>query len=353
MNITTWESLGLTEDEAWADRTPTFTSTGTPTSVIPTSTTLPEWNDGKTAGELEVRLSRSNFHHYDEFSRFLNLTDHQLFTLDALGAIFDAALDAALEEYRDLSNPSRTEILRVFTNYAERTGNVAERIGDQMTRAQMARFDTLSILLVDALEFPASNMASFEGVELTSTQRIAVQGALNDFALNEIDKLVRPNRVSVSQQQTAQRTLETNIRSALSGRALEEWNRAFNENRTLHESVRKHKGLTSGTSTGATGTGATGTSPPVAATPRPQPPAAPAARATPAPPAVPQRSPHQQAVSAVIDRDRSRWQALRGQNSFSSNFVNAGERYINTGSLADLRRFAQVQQRYTGDVIDL
>ena len=74
---------------------------------------------------------------------------------------------------------------------------------------------------------------------------------------------------------------------------------------------------------------------------------------TPAPAAVPQRSPHQQAVSAVIDRDRSRWQALRNQHRFSSNFVNAGERYINTGSLADLRRFAQIQQRYTGDVIDL
>ena len=75
---------------------------------------------------------------------------------------------------------------------------------------------------------------------------------------------------------------------------------------------------------------------------------------TSSPVAGPSQSQYQAAVSAVLSNDRAEWQRLKSQNSFASDFAAAAEQSLRSnGSLANLRRFSKVQQRYTGEPLDI
>jgi ankyrin repeat protein len=66
------------------------------------------------------------------------------------------------------------------------------------------------------------------------------------------------------------------------------------------------------------------------------------------------KTPLEQAVDAVLANDRSRWNTLRNQNRFASDFVNAGEQvFRNRGNFANLQRFVQIQERHTGNAIQV
>jgi ankyrin repeat protein len=64
--------------------------------------------------------------------------------------------------------------------------------------------------------------------------------------------------------------------------------------------------------------------------------------------------PYQQAADAVIpDRDQATWNRLKREHSFARDFVNAGDQVFRSGSVNALRNFARIQQRYTGNAIDI
>ncbi|MDR2115016.1 MAG: hypothetical protein LBP87_01395 [Planctomycetaceae bacterium] len=228
----------------------------------PNETGTKDWNDGKSAEETGERLTRTNWQTFDELKTLLNLNDDQLFVLEGLDAEAKAANTDAIEAINERTNITDADIRNICNQHAERFALVNNRIRSKMQRNQMEKFNVLQLLLLDALEFPEANMASFGLFELSAIPR-GLAERLANFGLfessdknkknlnaamilfvqdkNNLKMITDSNSVSVEQQKNAQKTLEQKVKLQLSQSDIDKWEKIVAENKDLLNTIRKYK----------------------------------------------------------------------------------------------------------------
>jgi hypothetical protein len=200
-----------------------------------------EWDNGKSAEETGVRLTRTNWQSFDEFKTLLNLNDDQLFALEGLDAEAEAANADALEAIKEHANITDTDIRNICDLHAERFALVNDRIRSKMQRNQMEKFNVLQLLLLDVLEFPESNMASLHLFELSDKDKKNLNAAMIFFVQSRSKLKTLTEPISVEQQKNAQKTLEQKIKLQLSQTAINKWEKIVSENKELLNTIRKYK----------------------------------------------------------------------------------------------------------------
>jgi hypothetical protein len=202
-----------------------------------------EWNNGQSAEETGVRLTRTNWHSFDELKTLLNLNDDQLFALEGLDAEAKAANTDAIETINERTNITDAEIRNICDLHAERFALVNDRIRSQMQRNQMEKFNVLQFLLLDVLEFPEANRTSFRLFELSDKDTKNLNAAMIFFVLNRtnLKMLTEPNSVTVEQQKNAQKALEQKVKLQLPQTGINKWEKIVAENEKLMNAIRKYK----------------------------------------------------------------------------------------------------------------
>ncbi|MDR1141631.1 MAG: hypothetical protein LBL62_08060 [Planctomycetaceae bacterium] len=198
-----------------------------------------EWDNGKSAEETGVRLTRTNWQSFDEFKTLLNLNDDQLFALEGLDGEAEAANADALEAIiKEPANITDTDIRNICDLHAERFALVNARIRSKMQRNQIEKFNVLQFLLLDVLEFPESNMASLYLFELSDRDKKNMNAAMI-FFVQKLKTLTEP--VTVEQQKNAQKTLEQKVKLQLTRTGINKWDKIVAENEKLMNVIRKYK----------------------------------------------------------------------------------------------------------------
>ncbi|MDR3196967.1 MAG: hypothetical protein LBU34_03770 [Planctomycetaceae bacterium] len=202
-----------------------------------------EWNNGQSAEETGERLTRTNWHSFDEFKTLLNLNDDQLFALEGLDAEAKAANTDAVEAINERTNITDTDIRNICGLHAERFVLVNDRIRSKMQRNQMEKFNVLQLLLLDALEFPEANMASFHLFELSDKDKKNLNTAMIFFVQSKtnLKMLAEPNSVAVEQQKNSQKALEQKVKLQLTQTCIDKWTKIAAENEKLLNTIRKYK----------------------------------------------------------------------------------------------------------------
>jgi hypothetical protein len=227
------------------DRLEDLLAGATPEEIFatPNDTKATEWNDGKSAEETGERLTRTNWHTFDEFRNLLNLNDNQMMALEGFDGEAMAANDAAIEEFKELKYPTDIDIRNICDRHAERFALVNDRIRSKMQRNQMEKFNVLQLLLLDVQELPETNMASVYQFELSDKDKKNLNAAVMFFVQdkNNLKIITDSNSVSVEQQKKAQKALEQKVKLQLTQSGINKWEKIVAENKELLNTIRKYK----------------------------------------------------------------------------------------------------------------
>ncbi|MGL4943456.1 MAG: hypothetical protein ACRC46_09730, partial [Thermoguttaceae bacterium] len=140
------------------------------------------FSDDKNAPEMvetgdKKRLTRTNFAEYDEFRKMLVLDDEQLHELAALDSDARGNFEAAVEAIS--KDKSREQA--ILEDADKEFASIQAKIRKLIPRGQKEDFNTLMLLLFDALEFPSQNMASFAAFEMSEDEVKKLDGILQPF----------------------------------------------------------------------------------------------------------------------------------------------------------------------------
>lgn len=193
----------------------------------------PDWQE---TGDRK-RLTRTNFGDYDEFRTLLNLDDDQLHELAALDGeargVCDAAVEAILAD--------RNAAARALRETDDAFEAIRIKTRKLIPRGQREHFDALMLLLLDALEFPAQNRASFALFELQDSDAERLDAVLTTFARGHVKQISDPAEVSLVTQRLLQGELETKAREVLSRKDQTTWNDTKATYRIFYDAVKKYK----------------------------------------------------------------------------------------------------------------
>ncbi|MGL4942249.1 MAG: hypothetical protein ACRC46_03540, partial [Thermoguttaceae bacterium] len=140
------------------------------------------FSDDQNAPEMvetgdKKRLTRTNFAEYDEFRKMLVLDDEQLHELAALDSDTRGNFEAAVEAIS--KDKSREQA--ILEDADKEFASIQAKIRKLIPRGQKEDFNTLMLLLFDALEFPSQNMASFAAFEMSEDEVKKLDGILQPF----------------------------------------------------------------------------------------------------------------------------------------------------------------------------
>lgn len=200
-------------------------------------------NEDEVNRDLEKRLTRTNFYKYQEFKSMLAIDDELEMKLTGFDSESQGVFKAATERLEELKegNASRGETDFVIKDCDKQFAKIQKGIRMSIARGQRESFYALSLLLFDALEFPAQNMASFDSFDLAEQDVKKVKDALMLFLDENMKAVVDPSDVSVSRQETMQKELENKVKAVLPAKVRVAWDDAGKTYPKILDAVKKYK----------------------------------------------------------------------------------------------------------------